>query len=139
MTLIKYFLLIILLDFLFFAQSSSCGGSWRCCHRKPNFGCCGNGACNEFCCNCEGGCNEQCQKTTCGAAQWTQCAAIVANCVDECIIEVAALKCALCMGELYEHCGECVVPIEADQKNGVLRPEVFIEKEHKMKKIVEYK
>ncbi len=33
----------------------------ECCSHDGNTGCCGNGRCNIFCCNCDGGCNPSCK------------------------------------------------------------------------------
>lgn len=65
-----------------------------CCKRKGDFGCCGNGPCNIFCCNCDNGCNEQCEKTHCGTIQWIKCAASVGACAASCLASPVA--CAAC-------------------------------------------
>uniref|UniRef100_A0A7M5V7Z0 Uncharacterized protein n=1 Tax=Clytia hemisphaerica TaxID=252671 RepID=A0A7M5V7Z0_9CNID len=80
--------------------------SSECCKRKDNFGCCGNGKCNIFCCNCDGGCNTQCERTHCDTADWFKCAGIVAECAQPCI-DLNAAECVHCMGELYDICKKC--------------------------------
>lgn len=56
-----------------------------CCKRKPNFGCCGNGPFNFFCCNCDNGCNQACESTNCDSIEWLKCGAVVAACAATCL------------------------------------------------------
>lgn len=79
-----------------------------CCSKKGLFGCCGNGACNIFCCNCDGGCNDQCEKTSCSGTDWLECSGTVIACAAACVVTEGA-ACAECMGPLYAMCKKCVV------------------------------
>ncbi len=56
----------------------------ECCSRKPNFGCCGVGPCNIFCCNCDNGCNKACETGCCDTGEWLSCAGTIAAAVAEC-------------------------------------------------------
>ena len=82
-----------------------------CCKRKPNFGCCGKGPCNIFCCHCEpyhgpeASCNAQCENTNCNTIQWLECGGIVAACGVVCTEGAGA--CSLCMGVLFPTCVRC--------------------------------
>ena len=67
-----------------------------CCKRKPNFGCCGNGGCNIFCCNCDGGCNTACERTNCNTGDWFKCAACASGCAAACVVTDGA-ACASCL------------------------------------------
>jgi hypothetical protein len=49
---------LLILSFLVLNQPDF--SSAVCCKSDANFGCCGNGACNFFCCNCDDGCNPNC-------------------------------------------------------------------------------
>ncbi|CAB4018227.1 Hypothetical predicted protein, partial [Paramuricea clavata] len=77
-----------------------------CCKRKPDVGCCGNGPCNIFCCNCDGGCNEICEKTHCDTGDWTKCAGVLAACATACV-DPADPACVACVGPLYNTCKKC--------------------------------
>ena len=77
-----------------------------CCKRKPNFGCCGNGPCNIFCCNCDGGCNEMCENTRCDTAEWLKCGGVLAACAVACV-DPEGPPCVLCLGPLYGECKKC--------------------------------
>jgi len=81
-----------------------------CCKRKPNFGCCGNGACNIFCCNCDNGCNSPCERTKCNAGKWIECGATVLGCAGVCGASgefTAGVSCIACMGPLWDSCKGC--------------------------------
>lgn len=77
-----------------------------CCKRKPDFGCCGNGACNIFCCNCDGGCNEICEKTHCDTEDWFKCAGVLTACAAACV-DPDLPTCVACLGPLYDTCKKC--------------------------------
>jgi len=77
-----------------------------CCSRKGDFGCCGNGPCNIFCCNCDNGCNQQCENTHCDTGEWFECAGIVSVCAAACVVTEGE-ACAECMGPLYDTCKKC--------------------------------
>ena len=77
-----------------------------CCSRKGDFGCCGNGPCNIFCCNCDNGCNEQCENTHCDTGEWFECAGVVSACAAACVVTEGE-ACADCMGPLYDTCKKC--------------------------------
>lgn len=77
-----------------------------CCKRKGDFGCCGNGPCNVFCCNCDGGCNKQCETTSCDTGDWLKCAAVLPACAAACV-KVNVPACATCLGSLYDTCKKC--------------------------------
>ena len=58
----------LLLGLLFYCAQQVCS---ECCSNSGKFSCCGNGACNFFCCNCAGGCRSDCNfdaSITIGAA-----------------------------------------------------------------------
>eukprot|EP01040_Poterioochromonas_malhamensis_P008242 gene8242-8912_t len=55
-----------------------------CCARKPNAGCCGNGPCNIFCCNCDNGCNKACETGCCNTVDYLSCAGSIAAAVAKC-------------------------------------------------------
>lgn len=80
--------------------------SGDCCKRKPDFGCCGNGPCNIFCCNCDNSCNAQCENTHCDTGEWFECAGIVSACAAACVVTEGE-ACADCMGPLYDTCKKC--------------------------------
>ncbi|KAL0484502.1 13 TM domain-containing transmembrane protein [Acrasis kona] len=80
-----------------------------CCNRKSNFGCCGNGKCNIFCCNCDDGCNQACENTHCDGGEWLKCAGVVATCAAACASGVAEAACVACLGPLYGVCKKCIV------------------------------
>jgi hypothetical protein len=94
--------LALLVGVVLFASEASA----VCCHRKPNFGCCGVGPCNIFCCNCDNGCNMQCENTTCDTAAWLQCAAIVTVCGTACALTTGQ-ACIECLGASYHICVKC--------------------------------
>ncbi len=77
-----------------------------CCKRKGNFGCCGNGPCNIFCCNCDRGCNKQCEDTHCDTGEWFKCAGICTACAAACVVTEGE-ACVECMGPLYNTCKKC--------------------------------
>jgi hypothetical protein len=77
-----------------------------CCKRKPDFGCCGNGPCNIFCCNCDNSCNTSCENTHCDTGEWFECAGIVSACAAACVVTEGE-ACADCMGPLYDTCKKC--------------------------------
>jgi hypothetical protein len=77
-----------------------------CCKRKGDFGCCGNGPCNIFCCNCDNSCNDQCENTHCDTGEWFECAGIVSACAAACVVTEGE-ACADCMGPLYDTCKKC--------------------------------
>ena len=77
-----------------------------CCSRKGDFGCCGNGPCNIFCCNCDNGCNQQCENTHCDTGEWFECAGVVSACAAACVVTEGE-ACADCMGPLYDTCKKC--------------------------------
>ena len=82
------------------------GASAECCKRKGDFGCCGNGPCNIFCCNCDNGCNAQCEDTHCDTGEWFECAGVVSACAAACVVTEGE-ACADCMGPLYDTCKKC--------------------------------
>ena len=77
-----------------------------CCKRKPDIGCCGNGPCNIFCCNCDGGCNEICEKTNCDTEDWFKCAGVLTACAAACV-DPDLPTCVACLGPLYDTCKKC--------------------------------
>ena len=77
-----------------------------CCSRKGDFGCCGNGPCNIFCCNCDNSCNQQCENTHCDTGEWFECAGVVTACATACVVTEGE-ACAECMGSLYDTCKKC--------------------------------
>ena len=95
----------IVFAIVFFAALLS--GAWAdCCSRKADFGCCGNGACNIFCCNCDGGCNEHCENTNCNSGDWIVCSAVVTACSAACVLTEGE-SCIECLGPLYDTCKKC--------------------------------
>jgi hypothetical protein len=80
--------------------------SVACCNRKPDFGCCGNGPCNIFCCNCDNGCNTLCEHSTCSTGDWLKCGAICAACAAACVITEGEV-CEECLGPSYNTCVKC--------------------------------
>ena len=81
--------------------------SSACCERKPSLGCCGNGPCNIFCCNCDGGCNVGCENANCNTAEWASCAAVIGGCGVVCVTDPSTAGCVSCMGGLYGTCVNC--------------------------------
>ena len=81
--------------------------SHACCERKPSLGCCGNGPCNIFCCNCDDGCNVGCEAAHCNTAEWVACSAVVAGCGAVCATDPSKTACAACMGGSYGSCMGC--------------------------------
>lgn len=79
----------------------------ECCHRKADFGCCGNGPCNIFCCNCDDGCNTTCENTTCSAGDWAACGAVCTACAAACIGSDFIDACISCMGPAFDQCAKC--------------------------------
>ena len=77
-----------------------------CCSRKGDFGCCGNGPCNIFCCNCDNSCNQHCEDTHCDTGEWFECAGVVTACSAACVVTEGE-ACAECMGSLYDTCKKC--------------------------------
>lgn len=77
-----------------------------CCKRKGNFGCCGNGPCNIFCCSCDDGCNKECEETRCDTAEWVKCAVILPVCATACANPLQP-SCVACLGSLYDTCKKC--------------------------------
>mmetsp|Transcript_28961 Transcript_28961/g.47415 ORF Transcript_28961/g.47415 Transcript_28961/m.47415 type:complete len:234 (+) Transcript_28961:113-814(+) len=67
-----------------------------CCNRKPNFGCCGNGACNVFCCNCDDGCDAACENNNCDFGGWFECFGCFSGCAALCVVPEDPL-CATCI------------------------------------------
>ena len=88
-----------------------------CCKRKPDFGCCGNGPCNIFCCNCDGGCNEICEKTNCDTEEWLKCAGALTACAAACV-DPDLPSCIACLGPLYDECKKCY-PSSMDTQKAV--------------------
>lgn len=90
---------------LFFAVESLA----VCCKRKANFGCCGNGGCNIFCCNCDNGCNTFCERKNCN---FVQCVAVVTGCAGVCVFAGAftgGAACVACLGPEYKNCEGCYI------------------------------
>ena len=81
----------------------------KCCKRKGDFLCCGNGKCNISCCNCDGGCNNQCQLAKCNPFEWAKCAAAMAVCATACQ-HFEDPECVECLGDLYGLCKKCFSP-----------------------------
>lgn len=82
------------------------GAAATCCKRKGDFGCCGNGPCNIFCCNCDNDCNEQCENTHCDTGEWFECAGVVSACAAACVVTEGE-ACEECMGPMYDTCKKC--------------------------------
>ena len=80
----------------------------KCCKRKDNRLCCGNGKCDISCCNCDGGCNTQCQLAKCSPLEWIECSGALALCATACIVP-ADPECEECLGFLYELCRRCLM------------------------------
>ena len=78
----------------------------KCCKRKGDILCCGNGKCDISCCDCDGGCNTQCQLTSCNPWEWTECAAGMAACAAVCV-DFESEECVECLGDLYDICKKC--------------------------------
>ena len=76
------------------------------CKRKGDFGCCGNGPCNIFCCNCDRGCNKQCENTQCDTGEWFICAGVCTACAAACVVTEGE-ACIGCMGPMYITCKKC--------------------------------
>lgn len=115
--------------FIVFAMAIfSTDANAKCCKRKGDFGCCGNGKCNVFCCNCKGGCNETCQNTSCTSGEWALCAGICGTCAGVCYNTLGA-ACASCMGVSYEACKKCYVSgvrsVQDDKLSSSERDEFF--------------
>ncbi|CAB4040735.1 Hypothetical predicted protein [Paramuricea clavata] len=97
---VQFFLALVI------AMGFVAGLEATCCKRKPDFGCCGNGPCNIFCCNCDGGCNEICEKTHCDTADWFKCAGVLTACAAACV-DPDLPACVACVGPLYDTCKKC--------------------------------
>lgn len=81
-----------------------------CCRRKANFGCCGNGGCNIFCCDCDRGCNRICEQTSCNTLDWFKCGGALTACAGVCGTTGAltgGAACIACLGPLYDQCKDC--------------------------------
>jgi hypothetical protein len=92
--------------------ASSTPAEAYCCKRKPNFGCCGRGSCNIFCCNCDplsgpnASCDPQCERTNCNTSEWLSCFQAVTACASACIVSRPAYT--LCFTQIGKPlCEKC--------------------------------
>ncbi|TFH46453.1 MAG: EF-hand domain-containing protein [ANME-2 cluster archaeon] len=105
------YLTVIILAVIMVAFFQPTSAEAYCCKRKANFGCCGKGPCNIFCCHCEpysgpnASCNAQCENTNCNTGEWASCAGVLALCGFACTEPPPS--CSLCMGALYAVCAKC--------------------------------
>lgn len=95
----------------------------ECCKRKPNFGCCGNGPCNIFCCNCDGGCNKACETNCCDTGDWLKCSGAIALATAKCVTSLNPVKCVEDILGVGSACYKCY--IGCDENARVSEVETF--------------
>jgi len=97
----------------------------ECCARKPNFGCCGNGPCNIFCCNCDNGCNKACETSCCDTGEYIACAGSIAAAVAQCATAVDIPGCVGGILGVGTACYKCYIGCDSNSSARVSEVDTF--------------